>query len=191
MEMKATTLSADALLEQMGIEGADQVPLGRRVGARPPKIRYTHDGMIDLVIQNPSISQNEIAEMFGYSPAWVSTIFTSDAFKAQLEARRAEVVDPELRLSLRERFEALTTQSLRILQAKLAGPASSVPDNLVLKTLELGAKSLGIGGNAPQQVLITSEDRLANLAHRLIALRGNAPPTPALDVVEVTARQLN
>ena len=183
---QATYLSADAMLEQMGIEGAEQVQLGKRVGAKPPKIRYTHDGMIDLVIQNPAISQNEIATLFGYSPAWVSIVFTSDAFKAQLEARRAEVVDPELRASLRERFEALTTQSLRILQAKLARPAADVPDNLVLKTLELGAKSLGIGGHAQQQVVITSEDRLASLAHRLIALRGGGS-----DVVDVTARQLN
>jgi len=153
--------------------------------ARPPKIRYTHDGMIDLVVQNPEISQNEIAALFGYSPAWVSTIFTSDAFKARLEARREEVVDPELRMSLRERFEALTVQSLRILQAKLTAPQGP-SDNLVLKTLELGAKSLGLGQATTQQVFITSEERIAGLAHRLIALRGGNQQ----ETINVEARQV-
>ena len=47
---QATYLSADAMLEQMGIEGAEQVQLGKRVGAKPPKIRYTHDYTLSLAL---------------------------------------------------------------------------------------------------------------------------------------------
>lgn len=147
-------------------------PRGGTVPARPPKMRYSHKAMVDLILEDPTLSQNAVAAYFGRTPAWISTIFTSDAFKAQLEARRAEVVDPDLRLSLRERFEALATQSLKVLQEKITRPADQVNDMLVLKAVELSSKALGIGGNAAPQVLLTSEERLSGLAHRLIALRG-------------------
>lgn len=167
-----------ALLAELTSRGA--ADLATRPGppsVKPPKVRYTHEAMVDLILENPWISQNALAAHFGYSPGWVSTILTSDAFQAQLERRREELIDPELRITLRERFEALTAQSLRILQEKLSRPADQVADQLALRAAELGAKALGIGGNAAQAaVVITSEDRLANLAHRLIALRGAPPP---------------
>ena len=148
---------------------------------QPPRVRYTHEAMVDLIVENPWISQNQLAAHFGYSPAWISTIITSDAFQARLEDRRHEVIDPEMRLSLRERFQAIVTQSLRVLQEKISKPADQVNDMLVLKTVELGAKALGLGGNAPTPVLVTSEERLSNLAHRLIALRGGQ----GKDVIDV------
>ena len=69
-------------------------------GAKPPKIRYSHDGMIDMIVAEPWISQNELALRFGYTASWVSTIMTSDAFKAKLELRKDEIVDPVLRMGL-------------------------------------------------------------------------------------------
>ena len=177
----------DQMLEEMAEQGREQKvgPRGGTIFARPPKMRYSHQAMVDLVLEDPTLSQNAIAAYFGRTPSWISTIFTSDAFKAQLEARRAEIVDPELRMSLRERFEALATQSLKVLQEKISRPADQVSDQLVLKAVELGAKALGIGGNAPQQVLVTSEERLSSLAHRLIALRGGQGA-----VVDVESRQV-
>lgn len=175
---QAPTLDPDSLLEDLS---ARETVVR---GARPPRIRYTHEGMVDLIVENPWISQNQIASYFGYSPAWVSTIITSDAFQARLAERREEVVDPELRISMKERFEALVTQSLRVLQEKISKPASQVPDNLVLKAAEMGAKALGIGGNAQAPVIITSEERISKLAHRLMALQGSGP------VVDVEARPL-
>lgn len=173
------------MLREMARAGKAALEVADRaapVSVRPPKIRYTHEGMVDLILENPWISQNQLAAHFGYSPGWISTILTSDAFQAQLSARREELIDPELRVSLEERFRALTAQSLKVLQEKLARPAGEVPDNLALRAAELGAKALGIGGNAPQQsVVITSEDRLASLAHRLVALRG----TPQGQVIDV------
>lgn len=140
--------------------------------ARPPKIRYSHEAMVEMLIASPWMRQNDLAKYFEMTPSWISTIVTSDAFQAKLAARREEVVDPELRLSLKERFEALVTQSLRVLQEKLSRPADDVPDNLALRAMEIGGKALGIGGNAPTPVVVTSEERLAKLAERLVALRG-------------------
>jgi len=145
------------------------------MAARPPVLRYSHDNMIDQLIAQPRITQNELAGMFGYSPTWVSTIMCSDAFKAKLEHRREEIVDPELRLTLEESFRAVTQRSLQVLMEKLDRPASVVPDGLVLKAMELGAKSLGMG----QQVHVVQAppaDHLEHLAERLVALQRGLGP---------------
>jgi hypothetical protein len=106
------------------------------------KVRYTHDAMIDLVIANPSISQNEIAKHFGYTVAWVSRIFCSDAFQARLEARKAEIVNPALTASVEERIKGVAMQSLDIIAKKLE--ATENPD-LAVKAFELTAKAAGYG----------------------------------------------
>jgi hypothetical protein len=190
----------DAMLAQMAAEGqaagakptADGQDWERgRVGVRPPKVRYTHEAMADLIIEHPMISQNQLAAYFGYTPGWISTIINSDAFQSFLAARKEELVDPELRLTLNERFRALATQSLRVLQAKVSKPEDQVDAAVALKALELSGKALGIGGNAPTQVLVASEDRIANLAHRLIALKRTQPAGPAQDenIVDVAFRE--
>ena len=135
------------------------------------KVRYSHDAMIDIILSNPSIHQSALAKYFGYTQAWVSTIMSSDAFQARLAQRREEVLDPALTLSIEERFRALSTRSLEVLMEKLAEPASQVSETLALRAAELGAKALGIGGNAPPRtVIINTEDRLAGLASRLTGL---------------------
>lgn len=189
------TLDADALLAQMAADGqsgsGDLVIDGVQVrhhGQKVPKMRYSHKAMADLIIATPGISQNDLAAHFGYTPAWVSTVITSDAFQALLEQRREEMVDPELRLTLQERFQGLAAQSLRVLQEKLTRPTHEISDNLALKAAELGAKALGLGGHAPPQPAPeSSADRLARLAERLIALR----QTPTSEILDVQARQVD
>lgn len=129
------------------------------------KLRYTHEGCVDAIIANPGISQNELAALFGYSPAWMSTVINSDAFQARLAARRAELVDPSITLTLNERFRALTVRSMEVLQEKLSMPAPMVPDQLALQAAALGAKSLGLG--VPQAAPVPAADNLSVLAERL------------------------
>ena len=143
-----------------------------------PAIRYSHDNLIDVIIAHPRIQQNELAAMFGYSAAWISTIMCSDAFKAKLEQSREELVDPEIRLRLEERFRAITTRSLQVLQEKLSQPQSQISDQLAIKAAELGAKCLGFGQPQPT-VIAPPEDHLERIADRLIALqRGLGHSTP-------------
>lgn len=178
----------DAMLAEMAKDGQaalDRVGRGGVPSVRPPKIRYTHEGMADLILENPWISQNQLAAHFGYSPAWISTIITSDAFQALLAARRQELVDPELRLTLEERFRALTTQSLKVLQEKLARPADQVSDQLVLRAAELGAKSLGIGAHAPPPPPPNHAEYLPAVAERLLRLQGRQPSQPVEDATVV------
>jgi hypothetical protein len=66
----------------------------------------------------------------------------------------------------------MTEKSLEVLQAKLSeANVGSIPDNLVLRAAELGAKALGIGGNAPPAPAAIPLDHLEGLAGRLMALQ--------------------
>ncbi len=106
------------------------------------RVKYSHDAMIDLVIQNPMISQNELALYFNYTPSWVSRIMCSDAFNARLAERRDELVGTMLAVTIEERFAALAMRSLDVLQTKLE---SSQNPELALRTLEISSKAMGYG----------------------------------------------
>jgi hypothetical protein len=109
------------------------------------KVRYTHDAMVDLIIKDPWISQNQMAAYFGYSPAWISVVISSDAFQERLAARKDELIDPVIRATVEERFRALIIRSTEILQEKLSLPVHQVDAGLALKTLDTAARAMGYG----------------------------------------------
>jgi len=153
------------------------------------KISYTHDAIIDVLIAHPMISQREIAARFQYTESWLSIMMASDAFKARLEMRRAELVDPTITATIEERFRALATKSLEVLQRKLEAP--SVSDNLAIQAANLAARSLGLGAGtaAPPPA---PPDRLERLGGRLLALLGNRA-VASLDqtIVDAPAREIS
>lgn len=154
----------------------------------PIKLRYSHQAMIDLIIANPGISQNEIAAQFGYSAPWVSQIILSDAFQAQLAARREELVDPTLVATIKQQFEGLVARSLEIMRRKLAREPENVPDQLVVQALKVSATALGYGARnveaqaPPVNVEVHLHSLGANLEKLLAQKRGQtidvAPSAP-------------
>lgn len=164
-----TSALADQLLEELSTTPnyrEDRGPSMRSIA----KVSYTHDAFIDLVISTPTISQRELAAHFGYTEAWVSQIFCSDAFQERLAARKNEIVDPTLRLSTEERIKALLRRSLEVLEEKLHKPSAQVSDQLAIRAAEFGARSLGLGRQeAPREA--PREDRLVILAGRLVSLQ--------------------
>lgn len=153
-------------------------PQGRK--QRILALNYSHDAMVDTMIANPSINQNGLAAMFDKTPAWVSVILASDAFKMRLAARREQLIDPAILSSIEERFRALAEKSLEVLQEKLCQP--QVSDDLALKAAALGAKALGIGGNASPKLVVNSSERLDILAGRLTGLLATKRNEGAIDV---------
>jgi hypothetical protein len=113
------------------------------MGQAIAKVRYTHEALIDMIVGNPAVSQGELAAHFGYTEGWISQVIASDAFQARLAARRADVVDPLLLRSVKEKLEGLAHRSLDVLQQKLEAPM--VADATVLKAVELSTKALGYG----------------------------------------------
>lgn len=130
----------NSLLDEVTFDRVKALP-----AVKPGKVRYTHAAMIDAIIANPCISQNELAAIFGYTAAWVSQIVTSDAFQEQLAAKNKTLVDPVLQASVEQRFKGLVMRSLDILEQKLNVPTHTIPDQLVLKTLEISSRVAGYG----------------------------------------------
>ncbi len=147
------------------------------------KVGYSHTDMIDFIIANPGCTQNHLASRYGYSVGWVSNVMASDAWQSAMAARRSEICDPVLVASVEERFKGITLLSLERLKQKLEAPA--VSDNVVLRAVELGAKAMGVGGNAAPAV--PQGDHLAALANRLIELQSRVRLAHSQgDVVDVT-----
>lgn len=118
-------------------------PSGARRGI--VEVKYTHDAMVDLILGNPSISQNELALHFKYTASWISQIISSDAFQARLAERTKEMVDPILLQSVEQRFKALVLRSQEILMEKLNKATEEIPDQLALRALELSSRAAGYG----------------------------------------------
>ena len=184
----------DAMLADMATQARQALPgtlpppkgtsIARREAGLPQtlgRVRYSHEAMAEMLIADPTISQNSIAAYFGRTPTWISIVINSDAFQSYYAARKAEVVDPELVASIRERFQALTVRSLQVLQEKLTRPADQIPDNLVLKAVELGAKGLGVGGNDAPPPPPNPAEYLPAIAERLMRLQ-NRTAQPVSDV---------
>lgn len=119
----------------------DSPPERRSLG--PVKLNYTHEDCIDAILANPTISQNELATRYGYTQSWISLIINSDAFQAALAKRRDEVLSPELKATVEERFRALITESQRVLLESLH--SKTCPPNLALGTLQVASKAMGYG----------------------------------------------
>lgn len=117
------------------------------------KIAYTHDAMIDLLIANPAMSQNSLAAAFGYTPSWISQVMSSDAFQMRMAERREQIVDPTLRLTVKQNFESLVRRSIEILQVKLNQTPDKVPDGLALRVLDIGGKLAGYGVKEPPPIV--------------------------------------
>lgn len=113
------------------------------------KIHYTHDAMIDMILAEPSISQDQLAHRFGYSASWISQVICSDAFQAKLAQRRNELIDPVLCQTIDTQFKGLVNRSMEILREKLSKPAAQVPDQLVLQAMKIAAQAAGYGARIP------------------------------------------
>lgn len=162
--------SGDQLLKELAGPPATLAADRAATMGRLKRCSYTHDSMIDLIIEHPEYTQEQIAAHYGYTPPWISNILASEAFQSKMALRREQIIDPELKATIKERFEALVIRSLAVLQNKLAQPV--VSDTVAIRCAELGAKALGVGGHAPPKPPESSEDRLERLAKRLMILNG-------------------
>lgn len=149
---------------------------------------YTHEAMIDLLLLNPAITNKEIGAYFGVSANHISFLRSSDAFQVRLSQRRDADILPQVQEEIQARMRSVANRSLELLGEKLARPAADVPDALVLKAVELGAKGVGLGGfgNAPAVPAPPAADRFEKLAERLTAL----VPDRKAGAVDVEAREV-
>jgi hypothetical protein len=126
--------------------------------------------MVDQILINPAISNEELALMFGYSPSWISTVVVSDIFQAKLAARREEIIDPEIRSSVRTQFKGLLERSMEILRKKMDMPADKVPDQLAVQVAKMASTSLGFGVKETRVSVTETHVHLTELGNNLVGL---------------------
>lgn len=154
------------------------------------KLNHIHEAMIDHLIAHPGCTNKEISEVFNYNRAYVSQLLACDAFRDGLKARRAGLFDPVLRMSIEEKFGSVIRRNLDIIHEKLQGDAEDIPDNFVVRTLEISTKALGMGNAAMQSEVSGDGDRLNKLAERLVSLQSKARKgLENEEAIEVEARE--
>lgn len=89
------------------------------VATKSQPLPYTHEAMVDLIIQDPTVKPEELAELFGRSRAWITKVLSSDSFQARLADRKATLIDPTLAATLNERVTSVTMHALDVLSQKL------------------------------------------------------------------------
>lgn len=180
---------SDALLESLSLlKAPPRVGLSGSTNQQQiARVRYTHKDMADTILANPAISQNELAERYGYRKHTVSLIINSDAFQVYLASRRQELIDPVLVATIEDRMRGVTAQALDVLAEKLDQPAHMVSDELALRAAQMGSKALGMGMVAPPPAAPPVD--LNDLAGRLRSLV-RREVSNSQGVVDVQAREV-
>lgn len=84
------------------------------------RLKYSHDAMADLITAEPTVTNRELAEIFGYSEGWVAQVVRSDTFQARLAERRTRLVDPIIKRSVEDRLRHVTAKALDVLEDRLS-----------------------------------------------------------------------
>lgn len=150
------------------------------------RLKYSHEAMAQMIVNNPTITANELAIAFRVSPAWISRVRNSCVFREHLAQLTKDVVHPVLLENLEQRFESLCMRSLEVLQEKMAQDSSKISDELALAAVGLSAKAKGLGGFGGKVAPAPAPpagNRIEEMAGRLRNLNRT-------EVIDVQARNL-
>jgi hypothetical protein len=126
--------------------------------------------MIDLIISDPTISQNDIADHFGMSASWISTIMCSDLFQSRLAECREKLIDPQIRASLKVQFEGMLARSMEVLREKMKARPDLIPDQLAVQVMKVTSQSLGYGVREARVSVQETHVHLEELGNNLVSL---------------------
>lgn len=135
------------------------------------KMRYNHQAMVDLLVAQPTLTQNELADIFDRSPSWISTIICSEVFQDQLAKRREEILGPEILQSFKTQHEGLLLRSMAVLREKMNRKVEEIPDQLALQVLKVTGQNLGLAHAGETRVSIQETHvHLDELGKNLVGL---------------------
>lgn len=132
--------------------------IGPRGGltVRPPqKFNYWYAAIVDLMLAEPELKQGEIAQRLGRTQAWISTIMSTDMFKAYHDLRRRafnEALQERISGKLSQVTEAALDSLLSGIKAK--GEAMPVTERAEIVDNLLG--KLGYGSKHTPAVVVNN-----------------------------------
>lgn len=126
--------------------------------AQIDRVSYTHEAIADWMLSNPSKSMKELAEHFGYTQPWISTVIHSDAFQVYFSQRRA-AVNLLIHTGIATQLQNTTKKALSLLEEKL-NDSEDLDGNFIL---DVADKLLHRQGYAPGKISITQTNNNLNV----------------------------
>lgn len=115
-------------------------PGGRRMVLRV----HQYDAIVDLMLSEPTITNSEIARRLGRTPAWMTWITHSDAFKDHYEKRRREK-NALVHQGLADQLASVAKQGLDRMEDILKNNPKSVNLASALEVVDTTLERLGYG----------------------------------------------
>ena len=131
----------------------------RREGVVKGQLTYTHKAMMDLILANPTMPMEELAEHFGVTKAWVKKVTMSDAFQAVLDKRKEELINPIIIESATAKIRGLTNNTLDMLNSRVE--LGIVKTTELIEIARMGLTSQG---------LLDTSDKVTNNNQFVVAM---------------------
>lgn len=114
--------------------------------AQIAKVNPWHQRFADwLILDGAAPGWNKrAAEHFGRTPAWISTVYHSDAFQDFYRAREAEY-SKELLQTVQEKIVGAAGQAIDALAQRLTLEADILPYDTLLETVDILGRRSGLG----------------------------------------------
>lgn len=148
------------------------------------RLSHTHHDIARFMLENPALPLSAVAQHFGYTQPWLSTIIHSGAFQAHL-AELQSSADGMVIADVPARLRSIASMALDKLGDQLefaegTGPASRVDRTFVQETAEMALKALGfgrqgsVGADAPQgpSTVIYADRLVIEQARERLLVRG-------------------
>lgn len=126
---------------------------------------FRHDAIIDYMLLHPGKRMIDIAEHFGVSPAYLSTLRHSDNFSRELDARRARIAEKVEETTV-ARIRGLADSSLDIQRRRIESDPN-IPIGEVRESCKMALEALGYSRSSSEgerrsmtniQINISKED---------------------------------
>lgn len=153
------------------------------------KLGHRHEAILDYMIANPAVPKWKVAEEFGISQAWLSTIINSDAFVVAMEEKHS-VVFHETVLPLRKKLMALADETVDRL-GELVPISKDI--EAVRRTADSVLKAVGYGspepGGGPSHQVNVQNNYYGNAAREVLERARESIGRGAPKVLEGTVEE--
>lgn len=146
------------------------------------KMGITHEMILNWLMLNPEKTQNECAEYFDVTPAWLSVIINSDCFQARWAHRRQMMDQGAVRMA-EAKMRSVIDKGLERLEKMV----ETVPDpEFVLNTTDKMLGRLGYGPKSAPGIVVNTQNNYAVSREVLAQARDsilNSQVAPALEML--------
>lgn len=146
------------------------------------KMGITHEMILNWLMLNPEKTQNECAEYFDVTPAWLSVIINSDCFQARWAHRRQMLDQGAVRMA-EAKMRSVIDKGLERLEKMV----ETVPDpEFVLNTTDKMLGRLGYGPKSAPGIVVNTQNNYAVSREVLAQARDsilNSQVAPALEML--------